>query len=43
MTLGVVVAAEGYPSQAKLGLILPEIPEGLNVYYAGVSKMKIIN
>lgn len=38
VTLGVVVAAEGYPSQAKLGLILPEIPEGLNVYYAGVSK-----
>ncbi|MDG4957061.1 phosphoribosylamine--glycine ligase [Lactococcus lactis] len=38
VTLGVVVAAEGYPSQAKLGLILPEISEGLNVYYAGVSK-----
>ena len=38
VTLGVVVAAEGYPSQAKLGLILPEIPEGLSVYYAGVSK-----
>lgn len=38
VTLGVVVAAEGYPSQAKLGLILPEILEGLNVYYAGVSK-----
>lgn len=40
VTLGVVVAAEGYPSQAKLGLILPEIPEGLNVYYAGVSKIE---
>lgn len=38
VTLGVVVAAEGYPGQAKLGLILPEIPEVLNVYYAGVSK-----
>ncbi|MDR0317373.1 MAG: phosphoribosylamine--glycine ligase [Lactococcus lactis] len=38
VTLGVVVATEGYPSQSKMGLILPEIPEGLNVYYAGVSK-----
>lgn len=38
VTLGVVVAAEGYPTQAKMGLILPEIPEDLNVYYAGVSK-----
>ncbi|RZI48015.1 phosphoribosylamine--glycine ligase [Lactococcus kimchii] len=38
ITLGVVVAAEGYPTQAKTGFALPELPEDLTVYYAGVTK-----
>ncbi|MDU1629036.1 MAG: phosphoribosylglycinamide synthetase C domain-containing protein, partial [Lactococcus lactis] len=38
VTLGVVVASEGYPAQAKTGSILPDIPKELNVYYAGVTE-----
>ena len=36
--MGVVVASEGYPAQAKTGSILPDIPKELNVYYAGVTE-----
>lgn len=38
VTLGVVIASEGYPAQAKTGSILPDIPKELNVYYAGVTE-----
>ncbi|MFC4652757.1 phosphoribosylamine--glycine ligase [Lactococcus nasutitermitis] len=37
VTLGVVVASDGYPASATKGVILPDIPHDLDVYYAGVA------
>lgn len=38
VTLGVVVASDGYPASSTKGLALPEIPEDLEVFYAGVAE-----
>lgn len=35
--LGVVVAANGYPGIYEKGVLLPQFPATVNVYYAGVS------
>ncbi|WEV61313.1 phosphoribosylamine--glycine ligase [Streptococcaceae bacterium ESL0729] len=39
VTLGVVLAAEGYPGTHKKGMILPDFKsDSVNVYYAGVAE-----
>ncbi|GAB2025959.1 phosphoribosylamine--glycine ligase [Lactovum odontotermitis] len=38
VTLGVVMASSGYPESSTKGLILPEIPNDWQVYYAGVAE-----
>lgn len=36
-TLGVVVAAGGYPGEYTKGVLVPAFPEDVNIYYAGVA------
>ncbi len=38
VTLGIVIASDGYPASSTRGIILPKIPDDLNVYYASVSE-----
>lgn len=38
VTLGVVVASDGYPATSTKNLEIPNIPADLNVYYAGVAE-----
>lgn len=37
VTVGVVVAAQGYPSHSQQGIVLPHFPKEWEVYYAGVT------